>query len=111
MTAKTLIGRQFKRTNHGRQPQCDSCGVRLAIGEPRPTDTWTSQLTLTVKERDLLLAAAMEYRELAEACWNCQHPRHVRCRELDCACAHYLPSSDMDPVEFIDWISPDVVAA
>ncbi len=73
-------------TCKSRAGRCESCGVRLTVGEPKVNDTWTTQLTLTAKEWNLLLMAAAEFDELCEG-------------------TGYIPLA----TDFCDWLKPDVV--
>ena len=67
---------------------CQGCNARLTIGEPRTSDdsAWWQRLRLTEQQRDLLLLAAAEYRDLCEEAGEYQ-----------------------DVVEMIDWLSPSVL--
>ncbi len=81
-----LSGRKVAGRNGAPSAYCEGCGVRLTLGEPKAGDAWTSMLRLRPKQRDLLLQAAAEYRELTEEVGEYQ-----------------------DVVQFLDWISVDVV--
>ena len=43
---------------------CQSCTVRLTIGDPRPSASWPARLRLDPDQWDALLSGAAEYRDL-----------------------------------------------
>ena len=66
---------------------CQSCRMRYAFGEPKPTDSWPARLRMNSDQIDLLLVAAAEYKQL--------------CDEA----GEYA-----DPVDFLDWVRPDALS-
>lgn len=65
---------------------CESCGVRLTIGEPKATDYWPQRLALTKPQVDLLLQAAAEYRDLCDEAGEYE-----------------------EAIAFVDWVAPDAM--
>jgi len=65
---------------------CQSCTVRLTIGEPRPSEGWPASLRLSKDQHDLLLQAAAEFRDLC-----------IEVREPESA------------IDFVDWLAVDVL--
>jgi hypothetical protein len=74
------------RTQERASKLCEGCGARLTLGSPKANDTWPARLTLTVDQRDLLLIAAAEYRDLCDEAGEYQ-----------------------DVIQFVDWLSPSVL--
>jgi hypothetical protein len=112
-------GVQTGRTLPRSRYECHSCHLRNAVGTPKTLDTWAMRLhgvPLTDEQMDLLLVAAAEFRDLCDACRNCDHRDHLTvCRYRDddeappCGCVRYEPSGWANAVAFVDWLRPDAL--
>jgi len=81
-TARVGVGRPEGKLN-----RCESCGIRMTIGEPRLTDAWASHIRehrLSDWQIELLLMAAAEFAALSR---KAGEPESV--------------------VAFIDWLTPE----